>query len=90
MAQYTTLNQQEIDIIGAEFSIKNIDSFGILSGGSENTNYVLKTENGSFVLTICEQKTAQKARDLALLLEHLEKHQLCFENRKRFFCIDYL
>ena len=75
MAQYTTLNQQEIDIIGAEFSIKNIDSFGILSGGSENTNYLLKTEKGSFVLTICEQKTAQKARDLALLLEHLEKHQ---------------
>ena len=75
MAQYTILNQQEIDLIGAEFSIKNIDSFSILSGGSENTNYLLKSKSGSFVLTICEQKTAQKARDLALLLEHLEKNQ---------------
>jgi homoserine kinase type II len=75
MAQYTILNQQEIDIIGAEFSIKNIDSFSILIGGSENTNYLLKSKSGSFVLTICEQKTAQRAIDLALLLEHLEKNQ---------------
>ncbi len=74
MAKYTNLNQEEIDIIGSEFSIKNIYSFSILSGGSENTNYLLKSEKGFYVLTICEQKTAQKARELALLLEHLEKH----------------
>jgi homoserine kinase type II len=80
MAQYTTLNQQEIEIIASEFSIKNIHSFNILNGGSENTNYILKTENDNYVLTICEQKTEQKARELALLLEHLEKHQ--FESSK--------
>jgi homoserine kinase type II len=80
MAQYTTLNQQEIDLIGAEFSIKKIYSFSILSGGSENTNYLLKSEKGNYVLTICEQKTAQKARELALLLEHLENNQ--FESSK--------
>ena len=75
MAQYTTLNKQEIETIASEFSIKNIYSFNILSGGSENTNYLLKTAVGNYVLTICEQKTEQKARELALLLEHLEKHQ---------------
>jgi len=80
MAQYTTLNQQKIDSIASEFLIKNIHSFSILNGGSENTNYLLKAESGNYVLTICEQKTAQKARELALLLEHLEKHQ--FESSK--------
>jgi homoserine kinase type II len=73
MAQYTTLSQQEIEAIASEFSIKNIHSFSILSGGSENTNYLLKSEKGDFVLTICEQKTAQKAKELALLLEYFEE-----------------
>lgn len=80
MAQYTTLNQQEIETIAAEFSIHNIHSFSILSGGSENTNYLLKSKKGNYVLTICEQKTEQKTRELALLLEHLATHQ--FESSK--------
>ncbi len=80
MAQYTTLNQQEIETIASEFSIKNIHSFSILSGGSENTNYLLKSEKGNYVLTICEQKTKQKTKELALLLEHLATHK--FESSK--------
>lgn len=56
MAQYTTLNRQEIENIAANYSISNISSFKVLSGGSENTNYAIFTENGNYVLTICEQK----------------------------------
>ena len=74
MAQYTTLTKEEIDKIAATFSIETIDSFHVLSGGSENTNYALFTKKGNYVLTICEQKTEQKALELALLLEHLEQH----------------
>lgn len=74
MAQYTTLNLKEIENIAMDFSIKDIISFKILSGGSENTNFAIFTNNGNYVLTICEQKSTQKATELALLLEHLEKH----------------
>jgi len=73
MAQYTTLTQQEIETIAAEFSIQNMYSFKVLSGGSENTNYLLKAEKGNFVVTICEQKTKDKATDLAHLLEYFEE-----------------
>lgn len=80
MIQYTSLTMHEVEAILANFSIKNINSFKVLSGGSENTNYVINVENDKYVLTICEQKSDKKARELAHLLEHLEKHH--FETSK--------
>ena len=80
MAQYTTLTKNDIDGIAVNFSVSKINSFNILSGGSENTNYLLNAEKEKYVLTICEQKTTQKATELALLLEHLEANN--FESSK--------
>ena len=74
MAQYTKITKQEIEAIVANFAIGNISSFSVLSGGWENTNYLLTAEDGSYVLTICELKTEEEARQLAHLLEHLENH----------------
>jgi len=87
MAQYSSMTKQEIEAIAANFPIGNISSFSVLSGGWENTNYFLAAEGGSYVLTICEQKTEEEARQLAYLLEHLEKHgfetsKLIRNNRK--------
>lgn len=73
MAQYTTLTRQEIESIAADFSIQNMHSFSVLSGGSENTNYLIKAEKGNFVFTICEQKTSEKATELANLLEYFKE-----------------
>jgi len=80
LAQYTSLTRHEIKTISANFSINNIYSFKVLSGGSENTNYLINAENGKYVLTICELKSEKKARELAHLLEHLEKNH--FETSK--------
>lgn len=74
MEQYTRLNEQEIKGILAQFDIHNISSFKLLSGGSENTNYLIKSENGKYVLCICEQKPLEKAKELAHLLKHLEEN----------------
>ena len=72
MQQSTNLNKIEIREILAKFDIHNISSFELLSGGSENTNYLVKSENGKYVLCIFEQKTEKNAKDLAHLLKHLE------------------
>jgi homoserine kinase type II len=80
MARYTSLTAHEIEAIFAKFSINQISSFKVLSGGSENTNYLINAKNVKYVLTICEQKSDKKARELANLLEHLEKHH--FETSK--------
>ncbi|MDB4292837.1 homoserine kinase [Maribacter sp.] len=72
MEQYTRLDENEIQAISARFDIQTISSFELLSGGSENTNYLVTSENGKYILCICEQKTADQARELAHLLEYLK------------------
>lgn len=71
MSLYTHLNQDEIAGILAEYGLSNLVTFKILSGGSENTNYLVQTAAGKYVLSICEQKSVQQATDLAELLEYL-------------------
>ena len=48
MAQYTTLTKNDIDGIAVNFSVSKINSFNILSGGSENTNYLLNAEKEKY------------------------------------------
>ena len=67
MEQFTRLNGIEIRTILAKFYIHNISSFELLSGGSENTNYLVKAENRKYVLCIFEQKTEKNAKELAHL-----------------------
>ena len=71
MENYTRLDEKEIATILAQYDIHNISSFELLSGGSENTNYLIKSENGNYVLCICEQKPKEKAIELAELLKYL-------------------
>jgi len=75
MAQYTVLNDTEVKTILEVYSTEKVTSHKVLSGGSENTNYLVNTKNGSFVLTICEQKSIQEATELASLLEYLKRNK---------------
>jgi homoserine kinase type II len=60
-----------LDIL-SPYGILSIDSFKLLSGGSENSNYLIKTPSGDYVITISEQKSLDDANELASLLEYLE------------------
>jgi len=72
MAQYTVINDADLKTILESYGIGTMLSYKILSGGSENTNYLVNTETNAFVLTICEQKPVQEAENLALLLNYLK------------------
>ncbi len=69
--QFTNLNSEEVRTIVSRYTIGGLISSKVLSGGSENTNYEIVTDEGKFVLTICEQKSKKEADNLALLLEYL-------------------
>lgn len=75
MEHYTQLSKQEIATVLSQFDIHDIMSFELLTGGSENTNYLVKTSSQNYVLSICEQKSLQQTKYLADLLVHLEKNQ---------------
>lgn len=75
MLPYSVLNLKDIVVVCQEYGIQKPKSFSLLTGGSENTNYLIATSEEKFVLTICEQKTEQSARELAFLLEHLKANE---------------
>jgi len=72
MTLYTRLEIKEINEIADQFGLTPVYSPKILSGGSENTNYLIEVDSEKYVLCVCEQKTEKEATELAQLLKHLE------------------
>ena len=52
MAVYTKINKKDISIVNDKFDIEKIVSFQGIKKGIENTNYLLKSKNNKFILTI--------------------------------------
>ena len=74
MIQYTLLSDQNIKEIASSFGLKKITHINKLTGGSEITNYLLKTENYSFVLNLFEHKSLNQVNNLGQLLLYLQKN----------------
>lgn len=75
MTHYTILSDTSIRVIFDQYNTAKILKYKLLSGGSENTNYRIKTSKKEYILTICEQKSKTEATNLALLLAHLNKNK---------------
>ena len=75
MEQYTRLNEQEMATVLQQFDLTPVTSFKLIEGGLENTNYLVTSENKKYILCICEQKSEQKAEELAHLLNYLEVNE---------------
>ena len=74
MAQYTFLTEIEINAAAESYGLGEVISYKVLEGGSENTNYLIKTKNGEYVVSICEQKTKEEALLLTKVLSHLSDY----------------
>ena len=60
MAVYTKINKGDISFINKKFDIEEIISFQGIKKGIENTNYLLKSKNKKFILTIFEKRVSNK------------------------------
>ena len=60
MAVYTKINKKDISYINKKFEIDKIIKFKGIKQGIENTNYLLKSKNSKFILTIFEKRVSQK------------------------------
>ena len=60
MAVYTKINKRDISYINKKFEIEKIINFKGIKQGIENTNYLLKSKNKKFILTIFEKRVSQK------------------------------
>ena len=60
MAVYTKINSKEINYINKIYNIGKIIEFTGIKKGIENTNYLIKTKNKKFILTIFEKRVQKK------------------------------
>jgi homoserine kinase type II len=60
MAVYTKISKKEISTINKKFKLEKIIYFKGIKQGIENTNYLLKSKNNKFILTIFEKRVFQK------------------------------
>ena len=60
MAVYTKINKKDISYINRKFDIEKIWEFKGIKQGIENTNYLLRSKNKKFILTIFEKRVSKK------------------------------
>ena len=75
MAVYTEVAEDELEAFLATYDIGTVLSFKGIAEGVENSNYLLHTEAGYFILTLYEKRVSEADLPFFLgLLEHLSAH----------------
>ena len=60
MAVYTKINKKDLSTINKQYNTKKFISFKGIKKGIENTNYLLKSKNEKYILTIFEKRVSKK------------------------------
>ena len=60
MAVYTKIGKKEIISLTQKFNLNKVINFQGIKNGIENTNYLLKTKNKKYILTIFEKRVHKK------------------------------
>ncbi len=77
MAVYTKISSKDIFLIKKKFDIENLKSFKGIKQGIENTNYLLKSTNKKFILTIFEKRVSKREIPFFLkLMDQLSKSNI--------------
>jgi homoserine kinase type II len=72
MAVYTEVSDEELSTFIASYGLGDLLSFKGIAEGVENTNYIVHTTHGPFILTLYERRTAREDLPFFLgLMEHL-------------------
>ena len=72
MAVYTEVSDEDVRAFVASYDIGAVNAFKGIAEGVENSNYLLQTERGSFILTLYEKRVAGEDLPFFLgLMDHL-------------------
>ncbi len=71
MAIYTKISRNNIISIEKKFNLGKIISFKGIKKGIENTNYLIRTKNKKYILTIFEKRV--KKRDVPFFMSLMDK-----------------
>ena len=66
MAVYTEINREQLDKFLSSYDLGEVVSFSGITEGVENSNYLLSTTEGKYILTVYEKRV--KSSDLPFYL----------------------
>ncbi|EHK53687.1 homoserine kinase [Allomesorhizobium alhagi] len=74
MAVYTDVSESELEAFLAEYSVGRLLSYKGIAEGSENSNFLLHTTSGAYILTLYEKRVDKSDLPFFLgLMEHLAR-----------------
>lgn len=74
MAVYTDVSVEDLDAFLTPYALGAVKSFRGIAEGVENSNYVLETETGRYILTLYEKRVNEQDLPFFLgLMEHLQQ-----------------
>ena len=77
MAVYTKISKNDIISIDRKFNLGKIISFRGIKKGIENTNYLIRTKNNKYILTIFEKRVQKKDLPFFMsLMDKLNNHKI--------------
>jgi len=77
MAVYTEVTDEDLDAFLAAYDLGAVLSLKGIAEGVENSNYLLRTEKGTFILTLYEKRVNEAELPFFLnLMDHLAAHGL--------------
>ena len=75
MAVYTEVSDEELSAFADQYALGAVLSFKGIAEGVENTNFLLVTDTGPYILTLYEKRTRREDLPFFLaLMEHLAEH----------------
>lgn len=75
MSVYTSLSRAQIELFLSLYQLAPLSSYAGISAGIENTNYLLNTAQGDFVLTLYEHFKADEVSPYLQLLAQLGQYK---------------
>jgi phosphotransferase family enzyme len=78
MAVYTDVSDEELEAFIASYAVGALTSFKGIAEGVENSNYLVHTESGRYILTLYEKRVRPEDLPYFLaLMEHLASRARC-------------
>src|SRR5271155_4211644 len=74
MAVYTELSKSFVEELGEDYNLGRLNALGGITEGSVNSNYLLESAKGKFLLRVDEIKSESEVRREIDLLTFLRKH----------------
>ncbi len=74
MANYTHMTRAEAQSILAQYGLESCGDPVPMEGGQANSSFLIPTENGTFICSVCDEKNLQEIDILTRILLYLEKN----------------